>query len=387
MRLGTKLKLAAPYASLQAAIFLTLGIYLPFWPLWLESRGLSSTDIAILLASAAWLRILATPLFGYAADRWRHGAYLPQLLAAGAFCVFGLFHFLHGFWALLAAQLVAICLFHPLIPLSDSRSMKAVRTYGLDYGRIRLWGSLTFIIASSAGGWLIARSSPDSTVLLLMLGLGLAGLAACWLPSGRWEARGLDRAALRSLIADRKFLGFIVAAALLQSSHAVYYGFGSIYWRSIDFDEVTIGALWALGVIAEIAFFAFGAHFLKRLGIRGLLILAGLAGLVRWSLTPLAFTPELTGLLQCLHAFTYAAAHLGAMHFIAAHAPLALAASAQTLYAALTGGLAMGGMLFLAGPLYSEFQGHAYFFMSLLSTLGAIAAIALPAANDHKETP
>ncbi|WP_051609078.1 MFS transporter [Fodinicurvata fenggangensis] len=387
MRLHANLRLAFPYAAFQAAIFFTLGIYLPFWPLWLEEHGLGATEIAVLLAASAWLRILATPAFGLLADRWAYGRFLPHLLAAGALCTFGLFHYLHGFWALLPVQVLAICLFHPLIPLSDSRSMAAVRIHGLDYGRIRLWGSLAFILASSAGGWLIADSASDVILLLIMIGLGFCLLTASLLPYGGTAPRKFEMSGLSSLMANRDFLAFLAAAALLQSSHALYYGFGSIYWRSTGFDETTIGLFWAIGVIAEIAFFAYGAFFLKRFGTKGLLLLAGLAGCIRWSLTPVLPLAETTLLLQCLHAFTYAAAHLGAMHFISAHTPSTLAATAQTLYAALTGGLAMGGMLFLAGPLYDTLQGQAYFIMSLLSLAGVIAVIALPASSDHKEVP
>lgn len=387
MRLHANFRLAFPYAALQAAIFFTLGIYLPFWPLWLEGRGLGATEIATLLAASAWLRILATPAFGLVADRWSYGRFLPHLLAAGALCTFGLFHYLHGFWALLPVQVLAICLFHPLIPLSDSRSMAAVRAHGLDYGRIRLWGSLAFILASSAGGWLIAENASDVILLLIMIGLGLCLMTAGLLPSGRTEPRNFEMSGLRTLIGNWRFMTFLAAAALLQSSHALYYGFGSIYWRSTGFDEITIGIFWAIGVIAEIAFFAYGAFFLKRFGTKGLLLLAGLAGCIRWSLTPILPFAETTLLLQCLHALTYAAAHLGAMHFISAHTPVSLAATAQTLYAALTGGLAMGGMLFLAGPLYAALHGQAYFIMSLLSLAGVIVVIALPASNDHKEAP
>ena len=142
--------------------------------------------------------------------------------------------------------------------------------------------------------------------------------------------------------------------------------------------EATIGWLWAIGVVAEVVLFAAGGRLVARLGPAGLLALAGAAGILRWSV--LAFTTALVplALVQVLHAFTFGAAHLGAMHFIARIAAPEWAASAQGLYTALSTGLIMGAMMLAAGWLYESAGGLGFLVMAGASLGGLLLAATLP---------
>ncbi|HEY9548792.1 MAG TPA: MFS transporter, partial [Kiloniellaceae bacterium] len=122
----------------------------------------------------------------------------------------------------------------------------------------------------------------------------------------------------------------------------------------------------------EILFFALSRRFAGMLSPGTLLVGAGLLGTLRWSVTALTTDLALLAAVQTLHAATFAATHLAAMHYITRTAPPRLAASMQSLYAALSGGLAMGGTMLLAGALYESDPGLAYFAMAGL-TLAAVA--------------
>src|SRR5205807_5495543 len=177
--------------------------------------------------------------------------------------------------------------------------------------------------------------------------------------------------------ADRRFWLFVVSAAALQASHQLYYGFGTLYWRGLGFSDPVIGVLWAEGVVAEIVLFWYSAPFVARFGPLGLMALGGIAGIVRWSL--LGVTPGLAAaaVLQVLHALTFGASHLGAMHFMARTVPPGAAASAQSLYAALSAGLGSGLVMLAAGALYAAYGGHAYMFMAVLSAAGLCGVLLL----------
>ena len=162
-----------------------------------------------------------------------------------------------------------------------------------------------------------------------------------------------------------------------MSSHAVLYAFGSVHWRSVGFQGSTIGLLWATGVAAEVALFAFGTRFVARV-LAALLLLAGaLGGFVRWAVT--AADPPLFALLplQMLHALSFAATHLGAMKFLQSAVPANVANFGQGLYSAVVSGIFMGIALFAAGPLYAALAGQAYMVMALLCAAGALFAIGL----------
>jgi len=301
-------------------------------------------------------------------------------LAASACAAYAGLWPITGFGALLALNLIAGMAQSALMPLGDSITLAAVRDDGLDYGRVRVWGSVSFIVAAIGSGAALALGSPGAPggpaadqVLFLVLAASAVLLVACiGIPgAARSALRVRSRwAALGRLAADRRFWLFVVSAAALQSSHQLYYGFGTLYWRGVGFSDTVIGMLWAEGVVAEIVLFWYSARFVARLGPLGLMALGGVAGIVRWSLMGVMPGLAAAAVLQLLHALTFGASHLGAMHFMAKSVPPGAAASAQSLYAALSAGLGSGLVMLVAGALYASYGGHAYPFMALLSAAG-----------------
>ena len=293
-----------------------------------------------------------------------------------------------GLWPLLALNLLAGMAQSALLPLGDAVTLAAVRERGLDYGRIRVWGSLSFILASIGGGAALAAmpapEGPDNRVLVLVFVASLLLVGACLaIPSSPAERRGADHAAsaaasrwqaIGRLLSNSRFWLLVVSASALQASHQVYYGFGTLYWRGLGFSDTVIGVLWAEGVVAEVVLFWYGAPIVARLGPLGLLALGGIGGIVRWSLMGLMPGLPAAAALQLLHALTFGASHLGAMYMLARSVPPEAAASAQSLYAALSAGLGSGLVMLAAGALYAAYGGQAYLFMALLSA-GGLAGV------------
>jgi len=209
-----------------------------------------------------------------------------------------------------------------------------------------------------------------------VLALVLAASAVLWLvclviPAPPREAIGPARlSALGTMARDRRFWGFVVAAAAIQASHQVYYGFGTLYWRSLGFSDAVIGCLWAEGVVAEIVLFWVGTRLLTRFGALGLMALGAGAGILRWGLAGLAPGLLPAAVLQLLHALTFGATHLGAMNFLSRTVPPGASASAQALYSGTSSGIGSGVVMLGAGALYANYGGHAYLFMAALSAFG-----------------
>jgi PPP family 3-phenylpropionic acid transporter len=253
-------------SAFYAATFLVTGIQLPFWPVWLASRGLTAREIGVLLAAAIWVKVVATPAIGALADKTGGRSVLMGALAAASLAAYAGLLSAGSFWLLILLNLVALTAQSALMPLGDTITLGAVRSEGLDYGRIRLWGSVSFIVASIASGAALASSSGER-VLPLVLGASVLVLLACLcVPSIRPVEGGARIAGIGAVAGDPRFWVFILAASALQASHQVYYGFGTLYWRSLDFSEPTIGWLWAEGVLAEILLFWQGRRLLARLG-------------------------------------------------------------------------------------------------------------------------
>jgi PPP family 3-phenylpropionic acid transporter len=370
---------AARLSAFYAAIFLVVGIQLPFWPVWLASRSLTAEEIGIVLAAGLWAKVLATPAIGAVADRSGISRRAVMgTLAATALIGYGALWPAGPFWVLVSLNVVALTAQSALMPLGDTVTLATSRSVGLDYGRVRVWGSVTFVLASLSSGAVLAVY-PGEGVLPLVLGASTLVLLACLaVPQFPDPAGGRSRVSgMRAVTSDLRFWSFVAAASALQASHQVYYGFGTLHWRSLGFSDATIGVLWAEGVLAEILLFWHGRTLLARFSPAGLMVLGGAAGVLRWSIAGwLAGLPAIAA-LQLLHALTFGASHLGAMHFLARTVPLSAAASAQGLYAAVSSGLGSGLVMLWAGSLYAAYGGGAYFFMAALSAAGLLGSVGL----------
>ncbi|HEY2136229.1 MAG TPA: MFS transporter, partial [Xanthobacteraceae bacterium] len=159
------------------------------------------------------------------------------------------------------------------------------------------------------------------------------------------------------------------------ASHAVMYGFATLQWSARGIAGPAIGALWALGVVAEVGLFAASARLVGALGAIRMIVLGGLGGLIRW--TAMAFDPPTSVLpfLQCLHALSFAATHLGSMHFLAQVAPARRGATAQGDFAA-TQGIVFAAAIGLSGVLVGSYGALAYAAMAAAAAGGAGFALA-----------
>jgi MFS transporter, PPP family, 3-phenylpropionic acid transporter len=371
------LRLSAYYA----ASFLVVGIKAPFWPVWLAGRGLDARAIATVFATAIWVSVVVTPAIGALADRSGKRRALMVVLSGVAIGGYAALWPDHRFRALLGLTLVAATAQSTLMPLGDSITLAVVRERGVDYGRIRVWGSVSFIVAAMASGVVLSGSDPanlsTNAVLALVLVASIILLAACIAMPARTPDRihQARAAGIRVLAGDKRFWQFVVTGAALQASHQVYYGFGTLYWRTLGFSDAVIGALWAEGVVAEILLFWQGGWLLARLGPLGLMMTGGAAGILRWGLMGLVPGLLPASLLQLLHALTFGATHLGVMNYLSRTVPPGASASAQALYSGTTSGIGSGLVMLGAGALYAEFGGRAYLFMTLLSAIGLAGAL------------
>lgn len=372
-------------AVFYAAIFLLVGVFLPYFGIWLDYRGLSAAQIGIVFAAPLFVRILATPLIGFFADRSGNRRLFLVCLAAGTMVSCSLFTVAGEFWTILVVMVLYSVFWTTVMPLTEAVAMEGVRTAGLDYGRMRLWGSWSFILATFGGGYAVQFWGPPAALWMLMTASTLVFAGALNLP--RPTGKGLLRSAINvpsirfrdavALARTPLFLLFLLATAAVHSTHAVLYAFGPLHWRSLGISTGIIGMLVAVSVMAEIVLFARSGRAVARVGPAGLIALGAAAAVLRWSV--MAFDPSLAVLfaVQLLHGLTFGAAHLGAVHFISKAVPGEVAATAQALYASVTAGLAMGSAFTLAGQLYGAWGGFSYMAMAVIAAVGLAAAALL----------
>jgi PPP family 3-phenylpropionic acid transporter len=365
------MRLSIRLAFAYVAVFLHVGVFLPFWPVFLGSRGMDPDRIGLLLGIGTWAYAWA-PWVGARTDRGDPRRWITGLGAAMVVILLA-FGLAADFVALLALSIALGLAFAPIVPLIDGLTLSAAE-HGVDYGRVRLFGSLAFIVASVGGGLALEGRSAE-VVLVTVQAIAVAILlSSLVLPRAQPHVEARSSIAWRDLLARPGFVAFLLNGACLQAGHAVLYAFGTKHWLAAGIDARTIGWLWAVGVFAEIGLFAVGGRVHARIGAKGLLVTSAIAHVVRWSLLANVTAVAPLFAIQLLHGATFGALHLGAMHWIRDNVDRDAMQRATTLYTAVAGGLALGLGLLAAGILYERLLADAFWAMAGLAVLGLAAA-------------
>ncbi|MEZ6022631.1 MAG: MFS transporter, partial [Hyphomonadaceae bacterium] len=301
------------------------------------------------------------------------------LAATLSYCAFFL---AHGFWPLLILGFIALSLTQAVTPLVEAMTLRATAEGRISYGAARGVGSISFIIANIVGGLMVARFGVGAVVVWIIAGLAITALTS-WVslqPDPSQHAHSGAKArlgAVGDLLRNRRFIIGIVACGLIQSGHAFYYGFSTLVWRGQGIGPDMVGYLWAFGVAVEVAFLWSLPLIERRVGPEALITAGAIGGVVRWTLLGFAPVGFVLWPLQALHMLSFAAAHVGAMRLIYREAPPAAAAMAQTIYAALSAGILMGGSTLLSGVLYDLGGARGYWAMAALAGLGGALSVLL----------
>lgn len=377
-----RLSPATKLALFYGASFTVYGISMPYLNVWLKYRGLTIGEIATVSAVGPVVRMAFGPVTTFAADRWNAHARLLAIASWGALCAWLVMSFATGFWSALVGMALIAMTSAALNPLIDTITMMAVRTAGVDYGRVRAWGSITFIVAAVASGFAVDWRGPGVAIDLLVLAAASTAISTLYLPRRAIDDRTVQRKALSlgdaaALVKQPALILFLVSAGAVQGSHAVLNVFSVLHWQSLGLSNWWCGVLWAIAVVAEIALFLAAGRWLSRISAITLLITGGAAALVRWTI--MAFDPPLAVLvpLQVAHGLSFGASHLGGMAFLSRAVPEEQSGTAQGLYTLMTGGLGMAISTQLAGIAYASIGGGAYGTMTIFAVLSLAATFLL----------
>jgi PPP family 3-phenylpropionic acid transporter len=358
------------------AFFVYAGLSMPFMPVWLAAKGLDAREIGIVLATPLVVRLLAVPLSTRLADRFgllRQALVAVSIASVAGFVLIGLGS---GFPIILGAFALAALAISPVLPLADAYALRGLQGGAHRYGSVRLWGSVTFIIANLGGGLLLGRLGAQDVIWAVVAALALTAAAALGL--ARLSPEAPEPAGLRqagpSLWGSPVFITVVIGTSLIQASHAVMYGFATLQWSAKGITGPAIGLLWGLAVVAEIGLFAVSARAIAALGATPMIVLGGVGGVIRW--TAMAFDPPTAALpfLQGLHALSFAATHLGSMHFLARVAPAGRGATAQGDFAA-SQGIVFAAAMGVSGVLVASYGSLAYAAMAAASAAGVVLAL------------
>nr|WP_295433578.1 MFS transporter [uncultured Thiodictyon sp.] len=347
---------ALPYWRLSASYlfyFAALGALVPYWGLYLQSRGFDALAVGQLMAILGATKIVAPLLWGHWADRAGRRMPLVRLANLGTVLVFGSVFIADGFWTMAAAMTLFSFFWNASLPLLESVTFNHLGVRPAYYARVRLWGSVGFILVVGALG-LHLEQAPLAIVPLWVLTLYLgAWLSTLLVPDSPPAAGAGPAPALRLLLHRPEVRALLGACFLMQLSHGIYYAFYSIYLKSAGYSTGAVGGLWVFGVVAEVLVFLIMHRLLRRFGARRVLLWSLGLGALRWLLIG-AFIGSLPlqVLAQSLHAASFGTFHVAAIHLIHHYFPGPTQGRGQALYNSLSFGAGGAAGSLIGGALW-----------------------------------
>ncbi|MHB8885896.1 MAG: MFS transporter [Methylovirgula sp.] len=365
-------------SGLSAALFLPFGLYLPYFPVWLAARGFTASQIATTLATPLILRVLLMPMIAYVADRRGIAATLAFCACIMALGFFSL-GFAHGFTLVFLGSVLAISAQGSMPALADALSLAEIRRFEkiglrrIQFGRIRVGASLSTLSIMLLSG-LIVGVFPGERIVYAVTLLAIFPALATVATALTMRRLRFDHSVRTGLTEDRHALPLailvIVAAALVQASHAEIYAFGTLQWKADGFTPGVVGLAWALGVTSESLLFIFGGRFIRGTHHALRLLMFGACGAVlRWLAMSLNPGVALVLPLQAMHALSFAATYMGAVLVLGSLAGRNHKARMQGWSSAAMA-LSMALATMASGRLTHLYGAGAYLAMAALAAIG-----------------
>jgi PPP family 3-phenylpropionic acid transporter len=384
-----------PFAALSASYFAHIGFFNPYLPLWLKSLGLSLWMIGLLTSMQAVTRVFAPYLWGWLSDRSGERVPLMRWCAGMALlCSIGLL-FNPTPWWLAVVLLLMFTHTSAMMPMSEAAMAHLVSHQGaLDvrrYGRIRLWGSLGFLVTVFVSGAWFEAHGMSGFPMWTIFTLAAINLSVWNLPNVREEAHHVQgQAGFADVLRQPQTLWFFATLFFHVLSHVAIYTFFSLYLDELGYGKDMIGVLWAVSVVVEIIGFFTQSRWLHWLSLPAWLCVCTGVMALRMGLT--AWFGQLLWVLllaQCLHVFTFAIQHTVCIAWLSQHFPGRLRGRGQALYAVI--GYGFTGVLgALGGAALSTRLGlQTVFWVAIpVALLGLLCALMLrSAAQSHTHKP
>ncbi len=345
--------------------FGVLGIFLPYFNLYCYHLNFSGPQIGMLSALRS-LAMVVFPLFwGSLADRFRirKPIYIACTFLSTSICFFYLRY--TEFWPMLIISAFYGIFYAPIISFLEAVTMDVLGKEKKSYGRIRAWGSISFIAVVLVLGKIIDWYSIEIIIPLILAGSIVFAAISIRIPAVTAERKAVLKPNARSLL-NRRVVLFLFCAFLMLISHGAYYGFFSIHLEKLGFGSTFIGITWALASTAEILVMIKSDRIFSRFSLENVLFFSFLVAAARWLVLFLTDSAAVILLSQVLHAVTYGAFHMASILYIDRLAPDQAKTLGQAVNNALTYGLGLMVGFFINGYVYEITGSHTLFLMSAL---------------------
>ncbi len=350
--------------------FASLGVIVPYWGLYLQWEGFSAREIGELTAILLASRIVAPNVWGWIADHTGQKMRIVRLASLFSSLAFAAILLSHSYIWFAIVLLIFSFFWNASLPQFEATTLQHLGNNSHHYSKIRLWGSIGFIIIVVLLGILLEYFDASIVPYAMLMSLIAIWFISLTVPESSSNHLTQSHEPLQDLLKRKEILAFLAISFLVQMSHGPYYTFYTIYLEEHLYSRSLIGQLWALGVVAEVVIFLFMHRWLPKYGIRNVLLISLLLSSLRWLI--IGLFPESLSLLlfaQLLHAASFGTFHAAAIAWVHHYFVGKNQGRGQALYSSI--GFGAGGALgsLLSGYLWLSPGPTATFSLAALTSL------------------
>lgn len=376
-----------PYWRLSSFYFtyyLFVGAFVPYWGLYLKSVNFSAVEIGILLSLFQVSRIFSPSFWGWLADKTnRRVAWIKLTALLGLLGYIGVFFGTSFVW--LFFVMAALSIFtSSTLPLAEAVTMAHVEPANQPYSRIRVWGSIGFIVAVLGLGVILDYTKIDSLLWCLLIIQASLLLLSFKIPEPHVPPHHTDHLPVWKIVTRPEVLSLLIGCCLMVSAHSVYYSFFSIFLEERGYSKTLIGVLWSVGVVCEILMFAMMPKLMTRFSLKQILLMSLLLAVLRFSMIGFASSSLWMLLIaQTMHAATFGSFHVASVAIVNQYFRGRHQAKGQAIYSSV--GYGLGGTIggISGGYALQYLGGETTFMLTALYPLMGLIVVAIWLKNSH----
>lgn len=357
-----------PVKMLLFSFHATNTIILSYLPIYLKYKGLDGTEIGWMLAVGPFAAIFSQPFWGYMSDKFKTVKGTLAICIIGLLISSTLFFQMEALIAILLTGAVFYFFTSPIGALGDSLAQRRANDLHVNFGSIRMWGSIGFAISSLIVGKVLASIGVEYMIWPYLFFGTLAFIVALSLTDVKVDSDPVQLKDVKQLIQNKPFFIFLFIAMFISISHRANDSFIGLYIEQLGGDESLIGLAWFVGVVSEACVFALAPFWFRKFQTRLFIILAGLLYTLRFLIYGFVQEPAYIIPLQVLHGITFGTFYLASFSYITQLIPKLLQSTGHLVFYSVFFGLSgiigslIGGALidsYGGGTLYLTMGGFA----------------------------
>lgn len=307
-------------------------IYNTYLNLYLDSVGLSESQIGVTVSVSTVGILVAQVFWGMVSDRAKTKNRVLLFLYGVTALVSLMFYLNRSFWFLLIAVTLFAIFFNPLVPLQDNFSLEYLEGKKWDYGQVRMGGTIGYCITVLSIGFLL-QDGYKQIFWMVALGMTACFLICLGLPKIEGYRKQGNKSSYKELIKNKPLVGMILFNMIFSIGLNFYYNFYTIYFTSdkIGGNSSMVGIMMFISAVSEIPMLMLIHKITEKIGIRKTLIIAALVTSLRWLLLFLLTEPIPIIVVNLMHGIGYTSFSYCIITYIGKTVPKDMRATGQTM--------------------------------------------------------